>query len=76
MPTMRVHLRAADREDARRVLDHYLAGGHDPLWDDAVLEEVRRLGRTPSGAPRCVGMTNGRPVDLMFDVEVYAEISR
>lgn len=75
MPTMRVQLRAEDREQARRVLDRYAAGDRHPAWDDAALAEVRRLRRTPRGDPRCVGMTNGSPVRLMFDVEVYAEIA-
>lgn len=38
-----------------------------------MLAEVERRGRTASGGPECAGMTNGRPVLLKFDVEVYPE---
>jgi hypothetical protein len=34
---------------------------------------VWRQGRTPAGEPVFVGVTNGAPVRLMYDVEVYPE---
>ena len=72
MPTMRIELEVADRAEAQRIVHVYGAGRHRPS-DDAVLAEVERRGRTASSGPECAGMTNGRPVLLKFDVEVYPE---
>ncbi|GAB3105884.1 hypothetical protein [Isoptericola nanjingensis] len=72
MPTMRIELEVADRAEAQRIVHASGAAGTGPS-DDAVLAEVERRGRTASGGPECAGMTNGRPVLLKFDVEVYPE---
>ncbi|MFC7876321.1 hypothetical protein [Isoptericola sp. NPDC057391] len=74
MATMRIELRAADRAEARRIVHAYGDGGRHRPSDDAVLAEVERHGRTAAGLPECVGMTNGQPVYLKSDVEVYPEV--
>jgi hypothetical protein len=38
---------------------------------DAAREEVWRRGRTPAGEPVFVGVTNGEPVRLLYDIEIY-----
>ena len=40
---------------------------------DAARTEAWRLGRTPAGEPVFVGVSNGEPVRLQYDVEVYPE---
>ncbi|WP_166850824.1 hypothetical protein [Isoptericola sp. BMS4] len=75
MPMVRIELRATDRAEAQRVVRAYADGGRHRPSDDAALDEVARLGRTPAGRPRCVGMTNGQPTYLKFDVEVYPEVA-
>lgn len=73
MPKVRIKLEAANREAAQRILRRYVDGGSHRPSDDRVLDEVWGQGRTPAGNPRCVGLTNGSPTYLMFDVEVYPE---
>ncbi len=38
---------------------------------DAARAEAWRRGWTPAGEPVFVGVTNGEPVRLLYDVEVY-----
>ncbi len=71
---MRIELQAADRAEAQKIARAYGDGGRHRPSDDAVLAEVERLGRTPSGKPECVGITNGQPTYLKFDIEVYPEV--
>jgi hypothetical protein len=72
MPLLRIHL-ASDRATARRVLDLHRAGRIHHGSREAARAETWRLGRTPAGEPVFVGVTNGEPVRLMYDVEVYPE---
>ncbi|GLY03778.1 hypothetical protein Acsp01_41570 [Actinoplanes sp. NBRC 101535] len=69
---MRIQL-DADRATARRVLDLHRAGKVHRESRDAARDEVWRLGRTPAAEPVFVGVTNGEPVRLLYDVEVYLE---
>lgn len=43
---------------------------------EAARAEVWRQGRTPAGEPAFVGVTNGEPVRLLYDVEVYLNTTR
>ncbi len=70
MPLVRVQL-AADRATARRVLEVHQAGGVHRESRDAAVAEVWRLGHTPAGEAVFVGLTNGAPVRLIYDVRVY-----
>jgi hypothetical protein len=72
---MRIHL-DTDRATARRVLDLHRAGRVHRPWRDAAEAEVWRRGRTPAGPPVFVGVTNGEPVQLRYDVQVCPEIGR
>jgi len=72
MPLLRVQL-DCDRATARRVLDLHRAGRIHRESRDAARAEAWRLGRTPAGEPVFVGVSNGEPVRLQYDVEVYAE---
>ncbi|MEU4625768.1 hypothetical protein AB0G04_38065 [Actinoplanes sp. NPDC023801] len=69
---MRIQL-DSDRRTARRVMNLHLAGRGDRDSADAAREAVWRHGRTPAGEPVFVGVTNGEPVRLLYDVEVYLE---
>ncbi|WP_275005986.1 hypothetical protein [Promicromonospora iranensis] len=75
MPKMRVELPAADRAAAQKILRRYADGGCDRSCDDAALDEIWRLGHTPAGRPECVGITNGSPTYLKFDIEVHPGVS-
>ncbi|GIE33704.1 hypothetical protein Ait01nite_067490 [Actinoplanes italicus] len=72
MPVMRIQL-DSDRQAARRIMNLHLAGRSDRASVDAAREAVWRHGRTPAGEPVFVGVTNGEPVRLLYDVEVYLE---
>ncbi|MEU4566525.1 hypothetical protein [Micromonospora sp. NPDC023956] len=70
MPLLRIQVES-DRVTARRVMELHLAGKVHRESRDAAREEVWRRGRTPAGEPVFVGITNGTPVRLLYDVEVY-----
>ncbi len=72
MPLMRIQL-DSDRYTARRVLELHQAGKIHHESRNAARDEVWRRGRTPAGEPVFVGSTNGTPVRLIYDVEVYSE---
>lgn len=72
---MRVQL-DTDRGTARRVLGLHVAGKVHRPSRDAAEAEVWRHGRTPAGPPIFVGVTNGDPVRLLYDVEVYSDTVR
>ncbi len=63
----------ADRGLARRVLELHRAGKPHKESRDAAEAQVWRQGRTPAGPPVFVGVTNGEPVRLLYDVPVYLE---
>jgi hypothetical protein len=70
VPLLRIQL-DSDRTTARRVLGLHLAGKVHAESRDAARAEVWRRGRTPAGEPVFVGVTNGEPVRLLYDVEIY-----
>lgn len=69
MPSIRVQL-DSDPSTARRVLRLHRAGKVHHDSREAARAEVWRLGRTPAGEPVFVGVTNGEPVRLLYEVEV------
>ncbi|MCO1658211.1 hypothetical protein [Pseudonocardia humida] len=69
---MRIQL-DSDRYTARRVRELHRAGKTHHESRDAAREEVWRRGRTPAAEPVFVGVTNGEPVRLLYDVEVHPE---
>jgi hypothetical protein len=75
MPSIRIQL-DTDRTTARRVLELHRAGKVHRESRDAAREEAWRLGRTPAGEPVFVGVTNGYPVRLLYDVEVHLDVAR
>ncbi|GIF00699.1 hypothetical protein Ari01nite_81630 [Paractinoplanes rishiriensis] len=72
MAHMRIQV-DSDRGTARRVLALHRAGKAHPESRDAARAEVWRLGRTPAGEPVFVGVTNGEPVRLIYEIEVYLD---
>ena len=70
MPLMRIQL-DSDKSTARRVLQLHQAGKVHHESRDAARAEVWRRGRTPAAEPVFVGTTNGEPVRLIYDVEIY-----
>jgi hypothetical protein len=72
MLSMRVHV-DSDPGTARRVLRLHQAGKIHHASRDAAREAVVRRGRTPAGEPVFVGVSNGRPIRLYYEVEVYPE---
>lgn len=69
---MRVEL-SSDRATARRVVELTRAGRVHRASRDAARDEVWRRGHTPAAEPVFVGTTNGEPVRLVYDVEVYPD---
>lgn len=61
----------SDRTTARRVMELHLAGRAHRESADAARDTVWRRGHTPAGEPVFVGTTNGEPVRLLYDVEVF-----
>nr|WP_157527379.1 hypothetical protein [Kibdelosporangium sp. MJ126-NF4]CEL14512.1 hypothetical protein [Kibdelosporangium sp. MJ126-NF4]CTQ88877.1 hypothetical protein [Kibdelosporangium sp. MJ126-NF4] len=53
--------------------DVYQAGQIHRESRDAARDEVWRRGRTPAADPVFVGITNGEPVRLIYDVDVYPD---
>ena len=72
MPRIRIHL-DSDRATARRVTELHRAGKVHRASRDAAREQVWRHGRTPAAEPVFIGVTNGHPVRLLYDVEVYSD---
>ena len=62
-----------DRATARRIVEMHQAGGVHRESRDAAVDEVWRRGHTPAGEPVFVGLTNGDPVRLIYDVRVYPD---
>lgn len=75
MPLMRIQL-DSDRNTARRVVELHKAGKVHSKSRDAARDEVWRRGRTPAAEPIFIGTTNGEPVRLIYDVEVYLDTMR
>ena len=69
MAMIRIQLET-DRSTARRVQEMHLGGRAHRESRDAARAEAWRRGYTPSAEPVFVGVTNGDPVRLMYDVEV------
>jgi hypothetical protein len=72
MPLLRVQL-ASDRATARRVMELHRADTAHHESREAARDEAWRRGWTPAGEPVFVGVTNGEPVRLLYDVEVYSD---
>ncbi|GIM94519.1 hypothetical protein [Paractinoplanes toevensis] len=72
MPLLRIHLEA-DRSTARRVMELHRADRIHHESREAARAEVWRRGWTPAGEPVFVGVTNGEPVRLLYDVEIYSD---
>ncbi|MDR7280759.1 hypothetical protein [Catenuloplanes atrovinosus] len=72
MPLLRIQL-DADRNTARRVVELHRAGKVDAEFRAAAEAEVWRRGYTPAAAPVFIGITNGTPTHLIYDVEIYPD---
>ena len=72
MPLMRTEL-DSDRYTARRVVQLYQAGKIHHESREAARGEVWRRGRTPAGEPVLVGVSNGDPFRLIYDVDVCTD---
>lgn len=72
MPLFRIQL-DSDRTTARKVMDLHLAGRPHRDSVDAAREAVWRHGRTTAGDPVFMGVTNGDPIRLLYDVEVHLD---
>ncbi|MFE7872877.1 hypothetical protein ACFUYE_21335, partial [Micromonospora humida] len=57
-----------------RAQDLHRARNHHRAPRDAARDEVMRRGRTEPDYPLVVGTTNGEPVRLIYDVEVYRDV--
>ncbi|GAB7050050.1 hypothetical protein [Catenuloplanes indicus] len=72
MPLLRIQL-DTDRTTARRVIDLHRAGRTHPESRAAAEAEVWRKGYTPAAVPVFIGTTNGDPVRLVYEVEIYTD---
>ncbi len=73
MPVIRIQL-DSDRSTARRVVELHRAGKIHRESRDAARAQVWCHGRTPAGEPVFIGVTNGHPVRLLYEVEVYVDV--
>ena len=73
MPLIRIQL-DSDRKTARRVRELHQRGQVHHESRAAAREAAVRIGRTPAAEPVFVGTTNGEPVRLVYDVEVYLDL--
>jgi hypothetical protein len=73
VPVFRIRL-DSDRTTARKVMELHLAGRVHRDSVDAAREAVWRHGRTPAADPVFVGVADGTPVRLLYDVEVHLDI--
>jgi hypothetical protein len=62
-----------DKHTARRIMELHKKGRRHHESREAAREEALRRGRTPAGDPVFVGITNGEPARLIYDVPVHAE---
>jgi hypothetical protein len=74
VPVIRVQLES-DRGTARKVMAAHLAGRPHVESREKARAWVWDHGRTPAADPVFVGVTNGDPVRLLYDVEVHLESS-
>lgn len=74
MPLVRIEISVDGRDEARRIMARFADGKTDPVIEQEVLDAVWQQGRVPGGRPVCLGMANGRSVNLKFDVDVTPEI--
>jgi hypothetical protein len=72
MPMLRIQI-DSDRATARRVVQLHQADKIHHESREAARTEVWRRGWTPAGEPVFIGTTNGEPVRLLYEVEVYSE---
>jgi hypothetical protein len=72
VPMLRIEV-DSDKHTARRVMQLYRAGKAHRESRAVAREHALRLGRTPAGEPRFVGITNGEPARLIYDVPVYSD---
>ncbi|MGC5616398.1 hypothetical protein [Georgenia sp. Z1491] len=73
IPVIRIEL-PSTRVAAPKVLALYQAGARDRALEDEAVEGACRLGRSPSGEVRFVGVVNGQPPRLAFDVGTDSEV--
>lgn len=64
-----------DKHEARRIVRLHQAGKVHRESRETALHEAVRRGRTPSGDPTFVGITNGEPARLVYDVPVYSDVA-
>nr|MDT0658097.1 hypothetical protein [Micromonospora sp. DSM 115978] len=74
MPLVRIQV-DSDRSTARRVLELHQVGKVHRDSRDAARDEVWRRGHTPAAEPVFVGITNGEPVRLIYDVKVHPNVN-
>jgi hypothetical protein len=72
VPMLRIEL-DSDKHAARRIVQLYRAGKVHRESRETAREEAVRRGRTPAGDPVFVGITNGEPARLIYDVPVYSD---
>lgn len=69
MPLLRIEL-DSDKHTARRIFKMHQKGKIHHESRDAAREEALQRGRTPSGEPKFVGITNGEPARLIYNVPI------
>jgi hypothetical protein len=74
VPMLRIELNS-DKQTARRIMQLHQAGKVHRESRETARQEVLRRGRTPAGEPRFVGITNGEPARLVYDVPVYPDVT-
>jgi hypothetical protein len=72
---LRIELES-DKHTARRIVELHQKGRIHLESREAARDEVLRRGRIPAGDPRFVGITNGEPARLIYDVPVDSDTIR
>ncbi|GIF75801.1 hypothetical protein [Asanoa siamensis] len=72
MPTIRIQL-DTDRATAKKAMRLHRDGKIHHESREAARDAVHRQGRIPAAEPVFVGVTNGEPKKLLYDVEVHLD---
>lgn len=74
MPVIRIEV-PMTRDEAKKIFALYQNGAKHRRSEDAALDEAWKRGRTPTGHIRFVGLTNGQPPSLKYDVTVHTDLT-
>lgn len=73
MPVIRIEI-PTSRDEAKKILALYEKGSRHQRLEYRAINDAWNRGHTPTGRVHFVGITNGQPPNLKFDVHVYSDL--